>query len=496
MPTIEVRNPATGKLAGTVPATSREALPEMVARARKAQKMWGRMSFLERSKVIARFHDLCLQRSEQVFDTIQSETGKTRRDALAELVTVAGTARYYVAHGGRHLAPDRKRGAIPVVTSSAVEYRPFGVVGLISPWNYPFILTAADAIPALLAGNAVLLKPSELTPLSAALAKDLFVESGMDPDLVGIAYGGAEIGGGVVQVVDYVGFTGGTETGRKIAVAASQRLVPFSLELGGKNPMIVLKDAPLEQAAKALVAGAFCNSGQTCISIERVYVEGAAFDRFAQQVQENTARLKIGWSPSWDLDIGSLIHEEHAANVQAKVDEAVRAGAIVMTGGRRREDLGPAFFEPTVLTNLDPRTSIEVTETFGPVVSLHRVSSAEEAIALANDSAYGLNASVWAGGSSAGRGVARQIEAGSVGINSTIMVYNAFDVPMGGIKQSGIGRRHGEQGIQRYTQAQSIVTSFTTAGGFDGLFMKVRDQKSAGWLLRLAKWWRRIPGLR
>jgi acyl-CoA reductase-like NAD-dependent aldehyde dehydrogenase len=496
VPTIEVRNPATGKLAGTVGSTSEDELRSLVSKARNAQKTWAGLGFQDRCRVIARFHDLALERSDRIFDTIQSETGKTRRDALAELVTVAGTARYYVAHGRRHLSPHRKRGALPVLTASAVEYRPHGVVGLITPWNYPFILAIGDAIPALLAGNAVLLKPSELTPLSAMLGKELLLESGLDPQLLAIANGGADVGGAVVRNVDYVGFTGGTASGRKVAIAAAERLIPFSLELGGKNPMVILKDAPLEQAAQALLAGAFCNSGQTCIAIERVYVEEPVYGRFAELVGEKTRGLKVGWSSSWDMDVGSLIHERHATTVQKKIEDAVHSGAVVIAGGKRRQDLGPAFVEPTVLANLDPRAPIETTETFGPVVSLHRVRNAEEAIALSNDSDYGLNASVWAGGTAAGMDVARQINAGSVGINSTLMVYNAFDVPMGGIKQSGIGRRHGEQGILRYTQPQSIVTSFAAAGGYDSVLMKVRDERLAGRLLRLTRLWRRIPWVR
>jgi succinate-semialdehyde dehydrogenase/glutarate-semialdehyde dehydrogenase len=377
-----------------------------------------------------------------------------------------------------------------------LEYRPHGVVGLIVPWNYPFILSIADAIPALLAGNAVLVKPSELTPLSAVLGRELLIESGLSPDLLTIVQGDGTIGQAVIQNVDYVGFTGGTLTGRKVAVAAAERLIPFSLELGGKNPMIVLKNAPLEEAAKALLAGAFSNSGQTCISIERAYIESPAFDRFAALVSDGARKLVIGWSQSWDVDLGSLIHAKHAAAVQEKVDKAIETGASVLAGGRRRSDLGPAFVEPTILTDVPAKAPIASVETFGPVVSLHRVESAEEAIALANDSSYGLNASVWANGTAAGMQLARQIEAGSVAVNSTLMIYNAFDVPMGGIKDSGIGRRHGEQGILRYTQAQSIVSSFSTGGGYDSMLMKIRNDKLAAGMLKMVKWWRRIPGLR
>lgn len=468
----------------------------MALRARAAQQVWGRTPVSDRVRILARFHDLLIDRSDAVLDTIQSETGKSRRDALAELVTVAGTARYYLTNGGRFLEPKHKKAAIPLVTRSVLRLRPHGLVGLITPWNYPFLLVMGDSIPALLAGNAVLVKPSEYTPLSALLGKALFVESGLDPDLLALAYGGAEIGGALIRQVDYVAFTGGHVTGRKVAIAAAERLIPFSLELGGKNPMIVLREAPLEQAALALVAGAFANAGQTCIAVERVYVEAPIFDRFAQLVSERAGNIKVGWSRAFDVDMGSMIHAGHASKVRESIDQAIRSGATVLAGARLRSGLGPAFVEPTVLAHVDQHAPIAVQETFGPVISLHRVTDRNEAIALANDSSYGLNASVWAGGSNKGMEVARQIETGSVAINSSLMIYSAFDLPMGGVKGSGIGRRHGEQGILRYTQQQSIVESFQTAGGYDGLLTRIRSEKTAKSVLRLVRLWRRIPGLR
>lgn len=496
MSTIEVRNPATGRLSGAVGRTSPEEAARLSDRARAAQKAWQKTSFADRAAVVTRFHDLVLERSANVLNTIQSETGKSRRDAFAELVTVAGTARYYLTHGERFLAAQKKRGAIPFITSSVLAHRPHGLVGLITPWNYPFLLAVDDAIPALMAGNAVMVKPSEVTPLSAELGKALLAESGLDPDLFNVIHGGGEAGNDLIRHVDYLAFTGGIVTGRKVAVAAAERLIPFSLELGGKNPMIVLREAPLEEAAKALVTGAFSNAGQTCIAIERVYVEAPVFDRFANLVVDATSRVKVGWSESFDLDMGSMIHSAHAAKVQERVDAAVRAGASVLTGARRRPDLGEAFVEPTVLTRVHPRDEIAVEETFGPVVSLHPVKSREEAIALANDSPYGLNASVWAGGSAPGMAVAQEIEAGSVSINASLMIYNAYDLPMGGIKRSGIGRRHGERGVLRYTQEQSIARSFAMGGGYDQLLAGVRTESAAQKMLRLVRWWRKIPGLR
>jgi len=496
MSSIEIRNPATGEPVGSVDTTPVDAVHDLMVSARHAQTAWGRLDFAGRARVIQRFHDLILDRSNEILDTIQSETGKSRRDALAEVVTVAGTARYYLARGEAFLRPKRRRGAIPLLTRSILEHYPHGVVGLIVPWNYPFLLSIGDAIPALLAGNAVLLKPSELTPLSAVLGKALLQKSGLDESLLGIVQGGPEAGAELLRHVHYIGFTGSSTNGRKVAIAAAERLIPYSLELGGKNPMIVLKDAPLEEAAEGLLAGAFANAGQTCISIERVYVESPIFDRFARLVADRTGALKVGWSRSFDVDVGSMIHPAHAARVQQAIEAAVQGGASVLAGAKRRPDLGPSFVEPTILANVNRRAPIAVDETFGPVVSLHRVESREEAIGLANDSQYGLNASVWAGGATPAIEIARRLEAGSVAINSTLMIYNAFDLPMGGVKLSGIGRRHADHGILRYTQARSIVRSFETGGGYDSMLGRIRGEKMAAAMLKMVRLWRRIPGIR
>jgi succinate-semialdehyde dehydrogenase/glutarate-semialdehyde dehydrogenase len=463
-----------------------------IARARHAQVSWKSQPFARRARVIRRFHDLILSRRHEILDTIQSETGKTRRDALAEIVTVAGTARYYLTYGAEYLQPRRRRPAVAFLTTAEVVYKPHGVVGLITPWNYPFLLTAADALPALLAGNAVVVKPSELTPLSADLGRRLMIECGLDPDLFAVIHGGPEAGESLIRRVDFVGFTGGTVTGRKVAVAASERLIPYSLELGGKNPMIVLKGAPLDDAAAGLIAGAFANAGQTCIAVERIYIEDSVYEDFARRLSEKTSALKLGWSRSWDLDVGSMISREHAGRVLSRISDAVRSGARVMAGGKARADLGPAFVEPTILADVDDNAPISREETFGPVVTLYRVRNAEEAIVRANDSDFGLNASVWAKGDSQGLGIARQLDTGSAVLNSTLLIYNSFDVPMGGVKRSGIGRRHGEHGILRYTQAQSVVGSVAFCGGYDSMLMRVKSESMANALIWLLKAWRRL----
>jgi len=347
-------------------------------------------------------------------------------------------------------------------------------------------------LPALLAGNAVLIKPSDLTPLSAVLARDLLIDSGLDSRLCTIVNGRGETGSELIRHVDYVGFTGGMSTGRKVAVAASERLIPFSLELGGKNPMVVLKGAPLDEAATGLLAGAFSNSGQTCIAVERVYVEESVYDEFVRQVVDKTSRLRLGWSKSWDIDMGSMISREHAAKVLGHIQQAVQGGAKILTGGRARTELGAAFIEPTVLANVTEAMPVAREETFGPVVSLYPVRNEEEAITRANDSQFGLNASVWTGKETRAREIARRLETGSVAINSTLLIYNTFDVPMGGVKLSGIGRRHGEHGILRYTQAQSIVGSLAMGGGYDSMLMRVKSEGMAKALVGLLRAWRRL----
>jgi len=450
------------------------------------------LSLAARARVVRRFHDLVLDERNRILDTIQSESGKARRDAFAEIVTVAGTARYYLANAADYLKVKRRQPAVPAITSAEIVYKPHGIVGLITPWNYPFLLGIADAIPALLAGNAVLVKPSELTPLSANCARELFIESGLDPNLLYVFHGGADVATAVIRYVDYVAFTGGVNTGRKVAIAASERLIPFSLELGGKNPMVVLQGASLENAATGLMVGAFSNSGQTCISVERAYVQEQVYEEFMRRLIEMTRALKLGWSRSWDVDMGSLINADHAGKVLNRIERAVDEGARIATGGKLRPDLGPAFIEPTILTNATDAMPISKEETFGPVVTVYPVRSAEEAITRANDSTFGLNASVWAGNQAKARTVAHQLETGSAVINSTLLIYNSFDVPMGGVKWSGIGRRHGEHGILRYTQAQSVVSSFGTGGGYDTILTYMKNDRMAKYMGAALKLMRRF----
>jgi succinate-semialdehyde dehydrogenase / glutarate-semialdehyde dehydrogenase len=328
------------------------------------------------------------------------------------------------------------------------------------------------------------------------LARELLVESGLDPNLLSVVHGAGDVGGEVIRHVDYIGFTGGSATGKKVAVAASERLIPYSLELGGKNAMLVMAGTSLDDAVVGLLAGAFTNSGQTCVSVERVFVEEPIFEQFAAKVAKKTSELKLGWSKNWDVDMGSLISGAQAGKVNSCIQQAREAGAKILVGGKPRLDLGPCFVEPTVLTSVTDTMPISREETFGPVITLQPVRNVQEAIDRANDSELGLNASVWAGPKGHALKIARQLETGSAGINSTLLIYNSFDVPMGGIKHSGIGRRHGEHGILRYTQAQSIVSSIAAGGGYDSMLLRVKTEKMARVVVAALKLWRRLPWVR
>jgi succinate-semialdehyde dehydrogenase / glutarate-semialdehyde dehydrogenase len=334
-----------------------------------------------------------------------------------------------------------------------------GVVGVVAPWNYPFELTIGDAIPALLAGNGVLLKPDIQTPFTALYGVQLLEEAGLPPGVLQVVTGdGPTLGTPIVDNVDFLMFTGSTRTGRLLASQAGERLVPCTMELGGKNPMVVLADADLDKTIEGAVRACFASAGQLCISMERIYVERPAYDEFVRRFAQRTRDLVIGPGLGWEVEVGSLLSQRQLDTVKTHVDDAVAKGATVEAGGRPRPDLGPFFFEPTVLTGVTADMTLCADETFGPVVSVYPVDSADEAVKLANDSDYGLNASVWSRDLAKARQVAGQIECGTVNINDGwSAAYGSADAPMGGFKASGVGRRHGAAGIQKFTQAQTIA---------------------------------------
>ncbi|WP_087004591.1 succinic semialdehyde dehydrogenase [Brevibacterium yomogidense] len=455
--TVDVRCPFDGTPIGTLPRSSREDVATGFDRARGAQERWERTPMRDRVAVLTRFRDLVLDHNSELLTWIQRETGKSRASAFEEVTDVALWAGY-LAHRGPAALKDRRRsGAIPLLTSTVERRVPYGVVGVITPWNYPFTLPVTDSLPALLAGNAVVLKPDDKTPHTALYALSLLEEAGLPPGLLQIVLGdGPEVGGEVVEHADHMVFTGSTATGRTLATRCADRLIGFSAELGGKNPLLVLEDADVERAAVGAVTACFSNSGQLCISMERIYVHDSQWDAFTHRFLEHVSAMDVRAGLTWEADMGSLISAQQLETVTRHVDDAVAQGARVLAGGRARPDLGPYFYEPTVLTDVQAGMEAHSGETFGPVVSLYRVSSDDEAIAAANDTPYGLNASVWS--KSRGPQVARRLQAGSVNINEGYAAtWASHDAPMGGVKDSGLGRRHGTEGILGYTESQTIA---------------------------------------
>ncbi|MWV51351.1 aldehyde dehydrogenase family protein (plasmid) [Rathayibacter sp. VKM Ac-2803] len=463
---IAVHSPFNGCLVGHLPRTSIAGVDAAFIVAKNAQLSWAERPLSERELVARRFATLVLRNRDQLLDLIQLETGKNRASAFEEIADVSRWASYLGHNAGKVLSDRRRRGLFPFLTHVTERRVPKGVVGVITPWNYPFTLPASDVLPALVAGNAVVLKPDIQTPHTALRMAALLRESGIPDDLLHVVVGdGAEIGGAIVARADYVMFTGSTETGRKIAQQCAGRLVGFSAELGGKNPMLVLRDADVERAAAGAVRACFSNTGQLCVSVERIYVHDDRWEQFISAFGQNVRAMRVGPGLAWGVDMGSLISARQLATVSAHVDDAIAHGAQLIVGGRARPDLGPYFYEPTVLTGVTEQMVIAREETFGPVVSVYRVASDAEAVDRANDSSYGLNASVWSRGR--GDSTARTVEAGTVNVNDGYApTWASHDAPMGGMKTSGLGRRHGAEGVLKYTEAQTIARQrLIPAGG-------------------------------
>lgn len=452
---IVVRRPFDDSLYGTIAATPPADVHRAAATARQAQAAWESVPPLERSRVFVRLARLVLDQRDRVLDVVQAETGKARLSAFEEVMDAARAVRVFAAAAPRHLRPRRRGGAIPLLTRTVEYHRPVGVVGIINPWNYPFNLPASDATQALLAGNAVLLKPDSQTPFTALLLADLLTEAGLPEGLFQVLPGsGAELGPELVAAVDHLMFTGSTATGRELAVACARRLIGFSAELGGKNPLLVLADADLAAAAAGTARAAFANTGQVCVGIERAYVAAEVYDEFMAALLGLVAELRVGVGTDWDLDVGSLASARQLAAVQAHVEDARAKGATVLAGGRARPELGPYVYEPTVLADVTEAMTLCREETFGPVLAVYRVAGEDEAVAAANDSRYGLNASVW---SAHGEAVAGRIRAGTVNVNEGFAAtWGSHAAPMGGMGESGLGRRHGSQGLLKFTEPQTV----------------------------------------
>ncbi|MFE6917551.1 succinic semialdehyde dehydrogenase [Streptomyces rubiginosohelvolus] len=451
--------PYTGLPLADLPVSTPEEVEAAFARARVAQKAWAATPLSERKRILLRYHDLVLARRDEALDLMQAENGKTRRDAFLEVVDIGIVSRYYARNAAKYLSPKRRRGAIPVLTHTTELRHPKGVVTVISPWNYPLSMAAGDTIAALMAGNAVVQKPDTQTALTALWSMDLMHEAGLPRDVWQMVIGrGSSIGTPLMDNADYMMFTGSTATGRRIASDAGKRLIGASLELGGKNPMIVLDDADIEKAAEGAVNACFPSAGQLCVSVERLYVAESIRDAFIAAFTARARKLTIGAAYDYSMDVGSLTTPAQLKTVTEHVDDAVAKGATVLAGGKARPDLGPLFHEPTILTDVTPDMTLYDHETFGPVVSIYTYRDVDEAVALANATSYGLNASVWSRDGARGRAVAARVHAGTVNVNEAFAAaWGSIDAPMGGMGDSGLGRRHGAHGILKYTEAQTVA---------------------------------------
>ena len=459
---IEVEDPASGHVIASVEVVPPEGIVELADRARAAQPGWEALGFEGRARVLNRARRWMVENSDRVIRTIVSETGKAWEEAqFAEVAYVAGALGFWAKNAPKYLADEKIKTASPFVRGRklTLRYAPLGVVGVIGPWNYPLTNVFGDAIPAMAAGNAVILKPSEVTPLSPMLMGEMLRECGLPDGVYQVAPGFGDTGAALIDEVDFIMFTGSTSIGRKVMERAARTLTPVSLELGGKDPMIVCADADLQRAANAAVHYSMQNAGQTCIATERVYVEAPIYEQFVDLVTEKVRGLRLG-APGepGSVDVGAVTHPPQSDIVQAHVEDAVAKGARVLTGGRRLDDHGH-YYEPTVLVDVDHGMDCMREETFGPTMPIMKVADSDEAVRLSNDSPYGLQASVWTKDTAKGERLARRIEAGAVVVNDAQINYVALELPMGGWKSSGLGSRHGADGIRKYTKKQALVVT-------------------------------------
>lgn len=457
---LRISRPADGRRLGSVPECQRPDMEAAVDGAAAAQTDWADRSLDDRVNVLRDVAAELLDRREALYDAVCIETGKARRDAAEEVADAAFTAQYYASRGPTMLTAKRRRGPVPMLTRTR-EYRdPLGVIGLITPWNYPLTLVVSDAVPALLAGNTVVVKADQRTPLTALFARRVLLDAGVPPDAFQVVTGmGPELGPPLIESVDGIGFTGSTSVGRTIGEQAGRALTPVSLELGGKNPLVVLPDADPERAAAGTVRGGFASAGQLCIAVERVYVHEQVADAYLSALVEKTEALSLGVDGAWGTDVGSLLSGTQLEKTRDHVTDALERGATLETGGRHRPSIGPWVYEPTVLTDVPDEATLNEEETFGPVVAVHEVPDVEAAIRRANDSPYGLNASVWGEDTERAEQVARRIRCGTVNVNEAYAAaWSSYDAPMGGMADSGMGRRHGREGLFRWTESQTVAT--------------------------------------
>jgi acyl-CoA reductase-like NAD-dependent aldehyde dehydrogenase len=460
--TIAVENPATGEIVAHVPDMGPEQVAELARNARAAQPAWEALGFEGRGEVMLEMRGWLVRNRDRMLRTIVEETGKTIDDAQnLELYYTADSLGFWGKKAGSYLADERIRSHSVFVLGKKlyIRYKPVGVVGVIGPWNYPLSNSFADCIPALMAGNAVILKPSEVTPLTSLFVEEGLRASGIPQGVFQVATGGGGTGSALVDEANMIHFTGSTATGKKVMARASETLTPVSLELGGKDPMLVLRDADVERAANAAVFYSMANGGQTCIAVERVYVEEPIYDQFVNKVVEKTRALRQGPAGKpGTVEVGAVTFPRQAEIIEDHVSDARDKGARILTGGKLKDGPG-RFYEPTVMTDVDHSMKVMTEETFGPVLPIMKVRDAEEGVRMANDSRYGLNSSVFTKDIAKGERIADQIEAGSTTVNDCCTNYAAQELPFGGWNESGIGARHGAPGIRKYCKTHAVLVT-------------------------------------
>ena len=451
--------PATGNVLGEVPIATRAAVERAVARARKAQTAWSILPVEERTARLLRWRDALVERADEIVDVVSRECGKPRSDALGhEVLLAVDQLTWYCKNAARILRPRAIDLHLLKHKNSEIQYVPRGVVGIISPWNFPFVIPMCDVFAALVTGSAAVVKPSELTPLTLQKAKEIYDGTGLPEDLFGVVHCYADVGQALIESgIQKLVFTGGVASGRKVAAACGANLVPCVLELGGKAPLVACSDCDVERTAHAIVFGGFANAGQACISVERVYAHAAVHDRLVARVGELTRSLHQGDPAAEVVDVGAMTSATQLEVAEKHVADAVAKGARIVAGGKRREGPGQ-FFEPTVLDGCDHRMTAMTAEIFGPIVPIQRVDSEDEAVRLANDSPLGLNAYVFTADREKGKRLAARIEAGNVVVNDVMVNYAAVEAPFGGMKHSGFGRIHGEDALRDMAEQRHVMT--------------------------------------
>jgi betaine-aldehyde dehydrogenase len=458
--TIVVKNPADGGTVAVVDVAKPKQVAEAVARVRANQPAWESAGFAERAKWLGKLRDWLLENSDEVADLMQAETGKVRAEATNEAFYLADQVNFYGSNARRFTGEERVWGhsLLTISRKLRIQYRPYPVVGLISPWNFPLVLSLGDAIPALMAGAAVVMKPSEFTPLALDRIVTAWREEIGGPDVMACVQGTAETATALIDAADYIGFTGSDRVGKLVMARAAETLTPVSLELGGKDPMVVMEGADIDRAARAAAWGGMMNSGQICMSVERIYVEEPVYDEFVARLTERVEELRQGPDgPGYSSDIGAMTSPNQLKLVAGQVSEAIEHGARALTGGQPANRAGD-YFEPTVLVDVDHSMRVMRDETFGPVVGVMKVRDTDEAVRMANDTRYGLSATVF-GPRRKAEQIARRIECGGVNVNDVLTNAMVPGIPMGGWKESGIGYRNGKHGIRKYCRSEAIVSA-------------------------------------